>query len=258
MQYVLYGIIVLVATTIGAMTGVGGGIVMKPAFDVLNFDSASLINLYSGFAVFSMCVISLVKRMKAGTKFRRNTAFSLAFGSILGGWIGDKIFTLLILQYENAWIRFIQNSVLLLILVLICIYTIKKTQFPHYHLKNSVSIVLIGLIIGMISVFLGIGGGPLNIAVLMIAFSFTAKEAGIYSLIMIFFAQITKLLTTLPIIHTMGVNFPLVLLMIMIAIIGGNLGTRLQFQLSDRQVERGYLGLMIVLIMICIYNVLSI
>lgn len=258
MQYLLYGFIVIIATTIGAMTGVGGGIVMKPAFDLLNYDVASLINVYSGFAVFSMCVISLIKRLKSNIQFDKTNVLSLAVGSVIGGWIGDQVFGHLANLYSNNFIRLIQNSTLLILLVLICIYTIQKSKFTHFHLKNVMGTLIIGLLIGMISVFLGIGGGPLNIAVLMIAYSYTTKEAGFYSLVMIFFAQLTKLLTNIPDYSTMGMNLPLVGLIIIMAILGGNIGTRLQFRLSDQQVEKGYLALMMVLMVICVYNVAAI
>ena len=35
MQLIIYSIIVLCATMIGAITGLGGGIIIKPAFDVV-------------------------------------------------------------------------------------------------------------------------------------------------------------------------------------------------------------------------------
>lgn len=46
---------------------------------------------------------------------------------------------------------------------------------------------------GSISVFLGIGGGPLNVSLLILLFSYDMKKATIYSIATIFFSQISKL-----------------------------------------------------------------
>ncbi len=55
MQLIIYSIIVLCATMIGAITGLGGGIIIKPAFDVVGMDTTSMISVYSTVAVFTMC-----------------------------------------------------------------------------------------------------------------------------------------------------------------------------------------------------------
>ena len=53
--------------------------------------------------------------------------------------------------------------------------------------------MLLGLFLGVVSVFLGIGGGPLNIALLTLFFSFDMKECVVYSIATIFFSQLSKL-----------------------------------------------------------------
>ena len=50
------------------------------------------------------------------------------------------------------------------------------------EVTNLVAIVTIGLTVGIISVYLGIGGGPLNIALLVYFFSMKAKDAAAYSI----------------------------------------------------------------------------
>ena len=62
MYVAIYSIIVWIATFIGAITGLGGGIIIKPAFDFVGLDQAAMISVYSTIAVFSMCIVSLYKR----------------------------------------------------------------------------------------------------------------------------------------------------------------------------------------------------
>ena len=61
-MFILYLLIALLATFIGSMTGMGGGIIMKPIMDALShFDSAS-INILSSVTVFAMSLVSVIKR----------------------------------------------------------------------------------------------------------------------------------------------------------------------------------------------------
>ncbi|MGZ7192251.1 TSUP family transporter, partial [Streptococcus pyogenes] len=79
--------------------------------------------------------------------------------------------------------------------------------------------------VGIISVFLGIGGGPLNIALLMMLYSYSAKEAAVYSLAMIFFAQLSKIVILGTHLKDYRLNAWLVLGIIIFAFIGGLVGT---------------------------------
>ena len=88
----------------------------------------------------------------------------------------------------------IQSIILLIINVVIIFYMKNKSSIRT--LKINICI-LIGLSLGIISSFLGIGGGPLNIAVLYYFLSMSAKESTINSLFIIFFSQVTSLVTTL-------------------------------------------------------------
>ena len=47
--------------------------------------------------------------------------------------------------------------------------------------------------LGSFSTFLGIGGGPINVSLLIFCFGLTMKDATVYSIITIFFSQLAKL-----------------------------------------------------------------
>ncbi len=83
----------------------------------------------------------------------------------------------------------------------------------------------------------------------------TMKESTVYSLATIFFSQLSNLGTT--IISQDYQNYPLAVLpfLMLAAICGGYIGTLLNQTLQDRTIEKLYLSLIVVLIMISLVNV---
>lgn len=79
----IYTVIVLIATTIGATTGLGGGVIIKPLFDLLGADSPSVIGFYSSVAVFTMCLVSIYKQIKKGFQFDTPLLLGVSAGSLL-------------------------------------------------------------------------------------------------------------------------------------------------------------------------------
>ena len=53
MQYIIYFLLSLVATTIGSLTGMGGGVIIKPLMDVLGDYDVQTIGVVSSITVFT-------------------------------------------------------------------------------------------------------------------------------------------------------------------------------------------------------------
>ena len=255
MQIFIYSVIVLCATMIGAITGLGGGIIIKPAFDFVGMDTTSMISVYSTVAVFTMCLVSIYKRSRLGFHVHKNIALGLAFGSIVGGKIGDAVFLWAVEKVDSSLVNASQSIILFLLLGGIILFTLNKGKINTLEVSNLFAIVTIGLLVGIISVYLGIGGGPLNIALLIYFFSMKAKDAAAYSILMIFFAQIIKMGTVIRDFEKYN-NVSLVILAIAIfAVLGGWIGTKIQSKLSHEAVEKMYLGLMVVLLLMNAINI---
>ena len=251
MQLIIYSIIVLCATMIGAITGLGGGIIIKPAFDVVGMDTTSMISVYSTVAVFTMCLVSIYKRSKLGF----HIVFGLAFGSIIGGKIGDIVFLQAVEMMGNQFVSITQSIILFVLLGGIILFTLNKEKIQTLTVSNLIAIITIGLCVGIISVYLGIGGGPLNIALMVYFFSMKAKEAAAYSIVMIFFAQMMKMTTVIyEFENYQSVSF-IILAIAIFAVLGGWIGTKIQARLTHETVERLYLGLMMVLLIMTAFNV---
>lgn len=257
MIILMYVIIILVATISGAISGLGGGVIIKPLFDMIGYHNAATIGFYSSVAVFTMSIVSIIKQLRSGFNFELKTVLSISIGSLVGGVCGEHIFITVASYFPNNVVKVIQAALLAITLICILIYSFDKNKIRHFHLKNFVYIFLLGYFLGAISVFLGIGGGPLNVALLMILFSYTIKEAAIYSIATIFFSQISKLGSVIILNQLFAYDLTLVPFICVSAIIGGFIGTMINQHLEERKIELFYLFLIIVLLFISGYNVVS-
>ncbi|WP_303974206.1 sulfite exporter TauE/SafE family protein [Streptococcus merionis] len=255
MQVVLYTLIVFLATALGATTGAGGGAIIKPVFDLIGIDTASTIGVYSTIAVFAMCMSSIYKHAKNGVQFECGILLSLSLGSVFGGIFGELVFRQVTQIIPNSRVTLIQSILLLFVILAVTIFTQFSDRIPSLGLRNTPLLFIFGCLVGAISVFLGIGGGPLNIIVLVGLMGYTPKGSAAYSIAMIFFAQIPKIFN-LVVNHTSyQFNTCLVPLIILAAIIGGNVGTLINHHFSERQVKAMYLIMMVFLLTTCATNI---
>ena len=114
--------------------------------------------------------------------------------------------------------------------------------------------MIIGLLLGIISSFLGIGGGPINLKVLSFFFSMDTKVAAQNSLYIILFSQITNLLTTLVTGSVPPFEWSALVLMVAGGIGGGIVGRKLYKKMDLRAVNVLYICLMGVIVSISIFN----
>lgn len=251
----IYSLVVLCATTIGAVAGLGGGVIIKPCFDMLAFHDAATIGVYSSIAVFTMCIVSIFKQLRHGARFDAMTVVMISIGSILGGFVGEWVFNQVnVLFPSEGMVKGTQALLLALTLVGILIYTLNKEKIRTIRVRNKLIIVLLGLFLGVVSVFLGIGGGPLNIALLTLFFSFDMKECVVYSIATIFFSQLSKLFQVFVLSSSVSYDLSPVPMICIAAVAGGYIGTWLNNRLTNRQVEKVYVATMICLLALSCFN----
>ena len=105
------------------------------------------------------------------------------------------------------------------------------------------------------SSFLGIGGGPINLVVLFYFFSMDTKTAAANSLYIILISQITSLANTLITRTVPEFDAVLLVLMVIAGIGGGMAGRSINKKIDTDTVDKLFIGLMVVLILINIYNI---
>lgn len=254
---ILYTIIVLIATISGAIAGLGGGVIIKPLFDLIGYHDASTIGFYSSTAVFTMCLVSIYKQLKEKFKFNIKIVSAISFGSLVGGYIGESIFNVVTSNTQDNIVKIIQAGLLGVTLILILIYTLNKEKIKQFKIDNLFIIFIVGFLLGSISVFLGIGGGPLNVATVMLLFSFDIKEASIYSIATIFFSQISKLGTVFLSGSFQNYDLSIIPFTSISAILGGYIGTLLNQKLDNKKIQNIYIFIIVVLIGISIFNIIK-
>lgn len=256
-MFLIYLIIALFATTAGALTGMGGGVMIKPLLDVHGQFPAATINILSSLTVLSMAVVSVGRHVKAKTPVDYKIAILLAIGSVSGGVLGDALISTVIERTGTGnVVTFIQNSILAILIIIVFFYVKFKRRLPSLGVKGALPAVFVGFILGCISSFLGIGGGPINVAVMAFVFSMSTKNAAICSLIIILFSQFSSFIAGL----VSGVywkhDLSMLPSMIIGAIGGGFIGAYLQRKFTERQVENMFNGVQILVLVLCIYNII--
>lgn len=255
--YVLFWAISFGASIVGAICGIGGGVIIKPTLDAFGVLSVSSISFLSGCTVLAMTCYSVLKsRLSGESLIDLKIGTPLAVGAAIGGVVGKNMFQMLSGMFENKnMVGAVQAGCLMIITLGTLIYTIKKDKIKTMQVKNMLVCVIIGLVLGIFSSFLGIGGGPINLVVLFYFFSMDTKTAAQNSLYIILFSQITSLLNTL-ITHTVP-EFSVVLLALMTVggILGGMCGRKINKKIDTNVVDKLFIVLMAVIIGINIYNI---
>ena len=256
MEVLLFFAVSLLASTAGAICGIGGGVIIKPTLDLFGLASVSTISFLSGCTVLSMSCYSVGKSMLAGEKsVDLGTGTPLAIGAAIGGVVGKQMFTVIRdASPDPNMVGSIQAGCLALITLGTLIYTLKKAGIRTRRVTSPMACVVIGLVLGIMSSFLGIGGGPINLVVLGFFFSMDSKTAAANSLYIILFSQITSLLATL-FTATVPTFEPLALVLMVVGGIGGGMiGRVANKRLDNAAVDKLFIGLMVVIIGISLYN----
>lgn len=255
--YLIYFLIIMFATSVGSLSGMGGGVIIKPSLDALSFSNLDNINFYSSLAVLTMSIVSIIKKARQGSKIGKEELVSLALGAIVGGRIGLKIFKYSLKYFNNdAMVNLIQ-LIITVILLLLTLYYTTKSKFS-FEKKGYSMYFFTSMFIGMISVFLGIGGGPINVALFILIFGVDIKTATLYSIATIFFSQFTKNFIDFFITGISGYNLKPLIVIIPAAILGGNIGTRLNLKSSNEFVKKAYTVVTIFVILLYLSTALRI
>ena len=252
---VLFFLVSFLSCIVGAICGIGGGVVIKPVLDMLHLGSVSTINFLSGCTVLSMSCYSVGKALiNKDSKVDMATGTPLAIGAAVGGLAGKELFGIVKSLFANVeMVGGVQAVALGIITVGTLVYTVCKGNIATRRIGNKIFCVVVGLLLGIMSSFLGIGGGPINLVVLGYCFSMDSKTAAANSLYIILFSQLTSFISTL----ITGVpEFEILELTVMVAggIGGGIVGRALNKKMDNRAVDKLFICLMAVIIGICVYN----
>ena len=252
---ILFFVVAFLSSIVGAICGIGGGVVIKPVLDMLQLGAPATINFLSGCTVLSMSLYSVSKALRAGdSKVEMSTGTPLALGAAVGGVVGKEMFSAVKAFFDGSpMVGGVQAIALGIITLGTLLYTVNKSRIRTHSTTNKLVCLVIGLLLGIMSSFLGIGGGPINLVVLGYFFGMDTKTAAANSLYIILFSQAASLIATL----ISGVpEFRILALILMVAggIGGGIVGRKLNKKMDNRAVDKLFIGLMVLIVGICVYN----
>ncbi|MCI8598495.1 MAG: sulfite exporter TauE/SafE family protein [Lachnospiraceae bacterium] len=256
MTELYFFLISLLASVVGAICGIGGGVLIKPLLEAFGVMDVKAISFLSGCTVFTMSLYSFfVSRVKKESLVDLRTGTPLSIGAACGGILGKDIFQILTESFSLNRVGAVQAVCLMAVTLGTMLYTACKERIETRKIQNMGVCLLVGFTLGMLSAFLGIGGGPMNLAVLSFFFSAPTKTAAQSSLYIIMFSQGTSLLSLIFSSSVPEVSGFLLVLMVAGGLFGGFFGQRVNKRLNGAQVERLFMTLLLGIVLINIYNI---
>jgi uncharacterized membrane protein YfcA len=258
-RLLFFGGAAFIPSLLGALSGIGGGIIIKPALDAVYAGGAGEINCLAGCTVLAMSLVSLIQRRREGARLEDPRGIALAAGAVPGGIGGRVLFSLALSGAgagEERNLRMAQAAILIALTVLVWVSMLRKENRTSRNIGSRVFSALLGCVLGMLSSFLGIGGGPVNIMALSFFLGMDTKTAGYYSLLTIFFSQLASLghgffHEGIPALSVSALGT-----MIAGGILGGLAGSRLLRKLDNRRVDFLFRRVLELVILLSGYNLL--
>lgn len=232
-------IIALFATTLGRISGAGGAVMIKPILDATVPLSVSVVSFLSGCTVWAMTGVTLLGLRRNPVKIDWKRSGFLAVGACAGGVVGQKAFAYSKHFFgQEQSVGAVQNGLLMLIMVVVFLYVQNKEKIRSLNWEHILSCLLVGFILSFLAAFIGIGGGPLNVAVLSFFFGMETKTAALNSLFIIFCSQSLSISSAALTQSIPRFALPTLLLMAFGGIMGGLIGGKLTRRLSSQTIDK--------------------
>ncbi len=257
MQTLLIFLICLAASAVGGVCGIGGGVVIKPVLDVTGLMSIPTGSFLSGLTVLAMAVISLFKNRKSN-QLEGACSIPLGIGAAVGGVCGKQLFELIRRASGQERIVGMAQAILLGLMILgTLLYVLNKSCIRTHHVTNKVASIGIGFALGLCSSFLGIGGGPMNLAVLYFFYSMDTKKAVVNSILIIMLSQTASLIAALVTGDIPAFAWITLPALVLAGATGGAVAAKLQRKLSASQTDKLLIALLILILGICVLNAIG-
>ena len=259
-------LVCLGSTLLGAVSGIGGGVIIKPVLDAVLPLGMAKVSLISSFAVFFMSLFSVakhyLKRDKRGAEdFQLKYAAWLAVGAVFGGLLGKVLFSFVSerLASNGDLVKCVQNGILLILMTTVLVFGfLSRKPALDSPARGAAGGLPIGFILGIAAAFLGIGGGPLNMLALTVYYRMPYKRAALYSLFVILCSQGAAILTAAFASDASEIfDAPFLAAACAAGVLGGVLGRMLAGKLRERTVRLFYQGALVFIIAMCAFNIIT-
>lgn len=260
MIYLIFFIVGSAISIVGAICGVGGGMVLKPTLDAFGFLDISSVNFLAGVSVFSLSAYNFLHdAFKRQLNFDLKTTTFLAIGAIIGGVSGSYGFELAKeAAHNDQFVKALQMVCILFISIITLYYALNKKRFKVYKVNNLVICLFVGLFLGVLGSFLGIGGGPFNLMIISIIFSLPIKQAAQSNLFIILLSQSSSILQVI-INHKVSPNLNILALLILAGsgVVGAIIGKKINKKIDSNVVNILFILFVIAIIVLCGFDLVS-
>ena len=256
MKVLFYFLVCLLATMAGGISGVGGGVIIKPVMDAVSGLPVAEISFLSGCTVLAMTAVSVFNSRGGSVKIEPRRGTLLAVGGAVGGIAGKELFEV-VRGMGGSLIMVAQQTMMIILTLAVLVYTIRKAHILTLEVSGSAACVIIGFLLGVLSSFLGIGGGPINLMILSFFFSMDSKTAALNSLYIILFSQGASFLNTVISGSVPEFEWPVMGVMVFGGVLGGIFGRRISKRLDNKGIDRIFFVLLIVIALISVYNLIK-
>ncbi|MGE7603227.1 sulfite exporter TauE/SafE family protein [Peribacillus sp. NPDC097675] len=245
----------LLAGTIGALVGLGGGIIIVPSLLFLGSSTEIMDDLTPQVAVGVSTVIMIFTGLASTLTYLKHKVVDYKAGLIFfagsapGGIMGAYVNKILKVDAFSLYFGLFMVLMAIVLLVkdklrpmvfkpgtgkVIKTYENKNGQASTYGYRPLVAIS-ISFVVGISSGLFGIGGGSLMVPVMMLVFFFPPHVAVATSMFMVFLSSITNSITHISL---GNVNWPYALTLIPGAWIGAKLGAFINTRLNSSALEK--------------------
>lgn len=245
MSYLSFFLVSLLASTVGAISGIGGGVIIKPALEAISELPSKSISFLSSCTVLSMALVSMFLKRRQGGAFEYRRGTMLGIGAAAGGVCGKLMMNAIARNLNDRILCRTQAAALCLMILIILVYYCTEKKLKRKNLQSSAACLALGCAMGIVSSFLGIGGGPLNLAILRFFFSMDSRSAAIHSLYVIAFSQTASLILSLFSETIPGALLPLLIITICGGVLGGICGRTASKRLGERAISGLYITVLI-------------
>lgn len=250
-------IVCFLASLLGPLCGIGGGVIIKPVVDSLGILPVATVSFLSSVSVLVMALATFVQNTVARSWLVDiPSLMPMAIGSAAGGCLGKVAFEKLASMLPDAeFIGGVQALVLIFLSCVVLIYTLRRQSVRSRDVSSGIARCAIGGAAGACWSFLGIGGGPFNLALLTFFCSMESRYAAQASLFIILLSQLSGVGYSVASGGVPPIS-PILMAGACLCAIGGSIvGRRLSMRFDSAKVDRLYLGALALIIVLSVWNV---
>jgi len=240
------------ASVIGAVSGVGSGIIIKPVLEAAANLDILHVNLFSGSAVFVMALTAVIRQRTLMKSFEFRIGVPIALGSAAGGITGSIIFSMM-----GDSIAVTQAVLKIIVIGILLIHQIFESKIKSFRFERIATYLILGACLGMIAAFLGIGGGPLNLSALVLFLSMNLKTAALYSMFIILFAQGANLIRWGVAGFPADVPVDFLIAVLIGSVAGALIGAALYKKVNSAILKKLYAGVLLFVIIVTVVNLIA-